>query len=81
TRSLRFDRADLCALAAIHHAGIAMGRRQLVQPWLDSGQLILPFGGFSVASSQAYYLVHAAKSRLPPRVDVVVRWLLGQAQA
>ncbi len=58
-RSLRFDRADLCAQAAIHHAGVAMGRRQLVQPWLASGQLVLPFGGFTLASPQAYYLVHA----------------------
>ncbi|MFM2087316.1 MAG: hypothetical protein RLZZ237_2185 [Pseudomonadota bacterium] len=80
TRSLRFDRADLCALAAIHHAGIAMGRRQLVQPWLDSGQLILPFGGFSLASSQAYYLVHAARKPLPARVQALVEWLMGQTQ-
>ncbi|MBB5609346.1 MULTISPECIES: DNA-binding transcriptional regulator DsdC [unclassified Janthinobacterium] len=80
TRSLRFDRADLCALAAIHHAGIAMGRRQLVQPWLDSGQLVLPFGGFSLASSQAYYLVHAARTPLPARVQALVKWLMGQTQ-
>jgi len=79
TRSLRFDRADLCALAAIHHAGIAMGRRQLVQPWLDSGQLILPFGGFSLPSPQAYYLVHAARTPLPARVQALVEWLMGQA--
>ena len=80
TRSLRFDRADLCALAATHHAGIAIGRRQLVQPWLDSGQLILPFGGFSLPSPQAYYLVHAARSPLLARVQVLMAWLLGQAQ-
>ncbi|MFZ4875649.1 DNA-binding transcriptional regulator DsdC [Janthinobacterium sp. Mn2066] len=80
TRSLRFDRADLCALAATHHAGIAIGRRQLVQPWLDSGQLVLPFGGFNVASPQAYHLVHAARSPLPARVQVLMEWLLGQAQ-
>ncbi|MBB5369961.1 MULTISPECIES: DNA-binding transcriptional regulator DsdC [unclassified Janthinobacterium] len=79
TRSLRFDRADLCALAAIHHAGIAIGRRQLAQPWLDSGQLILPFGGFSLASPQAYYLVHAARTPLPARVQALVEWLMGQA--
>ncbi|MDZ5633770.1 DNA-binding transcriptional regulator DsdC [Janthinobacterium sp. GMG1] len=79
TRSLRFDRADLCAQAAIHHAGVAMGRRQLVQPWLDSGQLILPFGGFALASPQAYYLVHAARTPLPGRVQALFDWLLGQA--
>ncbi|MCA1859281.1 DNA-binding transcriptional regulator DsdC [Janthinobacterium sp. HSC-3S05] len=79
TRSLRFDRADLCAQAAIHHAGVAMGRRQLVQPCLDSGQLILPFGGFALASPQAYYLVHSGRAALPARVQALFDWLLGQA--
>ncbi|MED5595223.1 DNA-binding transcriptional regulator DsdC [Janthinobacterium sp. P210006] len=78
-RSLRFDRADLCAQAAIHHAGVAMGRRRLVQPWLDSGQLVLPFGGFDLASPQAYYLVHGARAALPARVQALLDWLLGQA--
>ena len=77
-RSLRFDRADLCAQAAIHHAGVAMGRRQLVQPWLDSGQLVSPFGGFDLPSPQAYYLVHAARP-LPARVQALFDWLLEQA--
>ena len=77
-RSLRFDRADLCAQAAIHHAGVAMGRRQLVQPWIASGQLVLPFGGFALPSPQAYYLVHAARP-LPARVQALLDWLLGQA--
>src|SRR3990167_11386868 len=30
-RSLTFDRSDLCALAAVNHAGIAIGRSRLVQ--------------------------------------------------
>ncbi|MDN2710436.1 DNA-binding transcriptional regulator DsdC [Janthinobacterium sp. SUN118] len=78
-RSLRFDRADLCAQAAIHHAGVAMGRRQLVQPWLASGQLVLPFGGFALPSPQAYYLVHSARAPLPARVQALLDWLVGQA--
>ena len=78
-RSLRFDRADLCAQAAIHHAGVAMGRRQLVQPWVDSGQLVLPFGGFALAGPQAYYLVHAARP-LPARVQALLDWLMGQVR-
>ncbi|WP_219117703.1 DNA-binding transcriptional regulator DsdC [Janthinobacterium sp. UMAB-56] len=78
-RSLRFDRADLCAQAAIHHAGVAMGRRQLVQPWLATGQLVLPFGGFTLASPQAYYLVHGVRAALPARVQALLDWLAGQA--
>jgi LysR family D-serine deaminase transcriptional activator len=77
-RSLRFDRADLCAQAAIHHAGVAMGRRQLVQPWLASGQLVLPFGAFSLPSPQAYYLVHSGRAAPPARVQALFDWLLGQ---
>ena len=77
-RSLRFDRADLCAQAAIHHAGVAMGRRQLVQPSIASGHLVLPFGGFALPSPQAYYLVHAARP-LSARVQALLDWLLGQA--
>ena len=78
-RSLCFDRADLCAQAAIHRAGVAMGRRQLVQPWLASGQLVLPFGGFTLASPQAYYLVHSERAALPARVQALLEWLMGQA--
>ncbi|WP_226935759.1 DNA-binding transcriptional regulator DsdC [Janthinobacterium sp. GW458P] len=78
-RSLRFDRADLCAQAAIHHAGVAMGRRQLVQPWIASGQLVLPFGGFDLPSPQAYYLVHSGRAALPARVQALLDWLVGQA--
>jgi len=77
-RSLRFDRADLCAQAAIHHAGVAMGRRQLVQPWLASGQLVLPFGPFNLPSPQAYYLVHSGRAAPPARVQALFDWLLGQ---
>ena len=55
-----------------------MGRRQLVQPWLDSGQLVSPFGGFDLPSPQAYYLVHAARP-LPARVQALFDWLLEQA--
>ncbi|MGK5051883.1 DNA-binding transcriptional regulator DsdC [Janthinobacterium sp. RB2P8] len=79
-RSLRFDRADLCAQAAVHHAGVAMGRRQLVQPWVDSGQLVLPFGGFALASPQAYYLVHSGRAALPARVQALLDWLLQQGR-
>ena len=78
-RSLRFDRADLCAQAAIHHAGVALGRRRLVQPWLDSGQLVLPFGGFNLPSPQAYYLVHSGRAALQARVQALLDWLVGQA--
>jgi len=72
---LTFDRADLCALAASNHAGVAMGRQRLVQPLLDQGLLILPFGGFEPTAGQGYYLVHPPREPVPLRVKVMIEWL------
>ncbi|MCW3482088.1 DNA-binding transcriptional regulator DsdC [Neisseriaceae bacterium JH1-16] len=74
-RSLSFDRADLCALAAVHHAGIALGRRRLVQAQLDRGELVLPFGPFSESGRYAYYLVHPPQAVLPRRLQLFIDWL------
>ncbi|KJK08311.1 DNA-binding transcriptional regulator DsdC [Pseudomonas tussilaginis] len=73
--ALTFDRADLCAVAASNHVGVAMGRRQLVQPLIDQGLLILPLGEFEPAVGQGYYLVHPPRDPLPLRVRVMIEWL------
>ncbi|TDF84457.1 DNA-binding transcriptional regulator DsdC [Pseudomonas sp. H9] len=77
---LTFDRADLCALAASHHVGVAMGRRRLVQPLIEQGQLILPFGDFEPAAGQGYYLVYPVREPLPLRMQVMIEWLREVAQ-
>lgn len=74
-RSLTFDRSDLCVLAAINHAGIAIGRQQLVQQRLERGELILPFGGFALTSRCQYQLVHPAHEPMPSRLQVFIDWL------
>ncbi|MBS7689816.1 DNA-binding transcriptional regulator DsdC [Pseudomonas lalucatii] len=74
-RSLSFDRSDLCALAASHHAGIAMGRYQLVRERIARGELLLPLGGFSPPGRCAYYLVHPAREPLPMRLQLFIDWL------
>jgi LysR family D-serine deaminase transcriptional activator len=74
-RSLTFDRSDLCVLAAINHAGIAIGRYQLVQQRLERGELILPFGGFALTSRCQYHLVHPAHEPMPSRLQVFIDWL------
>jgi LysR family D-serine deaminase transcriptional activator len=74
-RSLTFDRSDLCVLAAVNHAGIAIGRSQLVQQRLERGELILPFGGFALASRCHYQLVHPALEPMPSRLQVFIAWL------
>ena len=40
-RTLTFDRSDLSVTAAMSHAGIAIGRQQLVQKRVDRGELVL----------------------------------------
>lgn len=72
---LTFDRSDLCASAAVHHAGVAIGRQRLVQRYLDDGSLVLPLGGFEALDDGGYYLVWAGTQ---PRVEVVKAWLIGQ---
>ncbi|WP_442113676.1 DNA-binding transcriptional regulator DsdC [Pseudomonas sp. NUPR-001] len=71
---LTFDRADLCALAASQHVGVAMGRQRLVQPLIEQGQLILPFADFQ-AAGQGYYLVYPAREAIPLRLQVMIEWL------
>lgn len=75
---MTFDRADLCAVAASHHAGVAMGRQRLVQPLIDQGLLVLPLGGFEPTAGQGYYLVHPPREPVPLRVQVMIEWLLEQ---
>jgi LysR family D-serine deaminase transcriptional activator len=74
-RSLTFDRSDLCTLAATHHAGIAIGRQRLVQQRLERGELILPFGDFTLSSPCEYQLVHPPREPMPSRLLAFIDWL------
>lgn len=71
---LGFDRADLAMTAAIHHAGVAMGRRRLVQKRLDSGELITPFAGMALKCDQHYY-VSTLSDRHWPKIEAFTQWL------
>lgn len=74
-RTLTFDRSDLSVTAALNHAGIAIGRQQLVQKHIDSGELVLPLAGFSRSGHYDYYLVHPPLSTIPKRLLVFMNWL------
>lgn len=74
-RSLTFDRSDLAVTAALNHAGIAIGRQQLVQTHVDSGELVLPLGGFCRSGHYDYYLVHPVLDSVPKRLAVFMDWL------
>ncbi|MNT95825.1 DNA-binding transcriptional regulator DsdC [compost metagenome] len=51
-----------------------------MQPLIDQGQLILPFGDFEAAAGQGYYLVHPLRESVPVRVRVMIEWLRECAQ-
>ncbi|WP_449433660.1 DNA-binding transcriptional regulator DsdC [Pseudomonas putida] len=80
-RFLTFDRSDLCTLAAVNHAGVAMGREQLVRQRVASGELVLPFGDFVEINKQGYYLVHPPHDPMPRRLQVLIDWLRQAAKA
>lgn len=79
-RTLTFDRSDLSVTAAMNHAGIAIGRQQLVQKRVDRGELVLPFGGFSQCGPYDYYLVHPPLNAIAKRLQVFMNWLRECAQ-
>lgn len=74
-RSLSFDRSDLCMVAAVNHAGIAIGRRQLVRQHVARGELLLPFGDFDLPGPYHYYLVYPPRAAMPARIQLFIDWL------
>jgi hypothetical protein len=53
-----FDRSDHSVTAAINNAGIAIGRKQIIAKYLDSGQLVAPFADLEAPCTQRYYFVN-----------------------
>jgi len=65
--------------AAQEGQGIALGWRQLVEPFLESGQLVRPVTE-SLAADNAYYLlVQPGSLNLRPELRTVYDWLLEEA--
>lgn len=54
---LRFDTIQLAMTAAVQGMGVVIGRRPLVDHYLESGQLVAPFD-IEVTSRIAYWLVY-----------------------
>jgi D-serine deaminase transcriptional activator len=76
---ISFDRSDLALIAAANHAGVAMGRKRLVQKQLERGELIAPFGGKTLKCDQHYY-VFTPTGRQWPKIDAFIAWLQEQAR-
>ena len=65
--------------AAQEGQGIALGWRQLVQPFLESGQLVRPVPDSLDAGSAYFLLVQPGSLELRPELRTVHDWLLQEA--
>ena len=76
---LRFNQYDQVIHAALAGQGVALGRLELIQSWIDGGQLVVAAtGGAAMPSPNAFWLIHA---REQPREDVrrVAEWIRSKA--
>lgn len=71
---LRFDTIQLAMTAAIEGMGVVIGRRPLVDAYLDSGLLVSPFD-LSVTSKLAYWLVYPPRMAQTERLRAFRDWL------
>lgn len=79
-QGIGFDRSDLSIVAAMNHAGVAMGRKTLVNKRIQSGELVRPFPELEVDCQHNYYVV-TPNNRYNPRVKAFVAWLKEQVSS
>jgi len=75
SRGLRFDRSFMSIFAAVDGLGVCLESRLLVERQLDSGRLVLPFGGEGprIRCHGVSYL--ASRKRLP-KIQAFRDWLM-----
>lgn len=76
-RGLRFDTIQLAMTAAIEGMGVVIGRRPLVDAYLQSGLLVSPFD-LTVTSKLAYWLVYLPTAMRTERLQAFRAWLRGE---
>lgn len=79
-RGPRFDQYGMVIEAALASLGLAAVPRFLIEPHLESGQLVMPFKA-SVRSRHAYHLVYPEAKRQWPEVQAFRRWILREARS
>lgn len=75
SKSMEFDRSDLAVLAATRHLGVAMGRLNLVQDWIKSGELIIPFTDMTVPCEHCYF-TSTISERQWPKILAFKQWIM-----
>lgn len=78
--SMTFDSSELSIIAAMNHAGVAIGRYRTVQRRLEQKELVAPFGDQLLPSPCSYYMVFPRSPLAAPRQKVFIEWLQEIAQ-
>jgi len=79
---LHFNQYDLVIQAALAGQGVALGRRELIRPWLEEGRLVV-LDRFPVPtpSGHGYWLLQAeADSGARQEVAAVAAWIMEEAR-
>ena len=71
---------DTAVAAAVEGQGLVLGRRPLVDRFIEQGQLVAPFSG-QAASARGYFVVVERLAAQRPAVEALVAWLQEQARA
>ena len=77
--SISFDRSDLAVIAAMHGAGVAMGRESLIRSQIKKGELIKPFCDKNLLCPQRYYLATLPNNR-NTKIELFIDWLKNEVQ-
>jgi LysR family glycine cleavage system transcriptional activator len=72
------DSAVMLAAAAEGH-GVALAKRLLAAPAIESGRLV-PLFPLAVKAREAYHIVYVKPARDRPEVNAFVEWLLSEAE-
>ena len=78
-RGMTFSETDILLSAAIDGLGVALSRRLLAQPALDTGRLVRPVP-HSVRAERSYFIVYPEQLAPAPRLLIFRDWLLMQAR-
>lgn len=78
-RGPRFELFAMIAQAALHHMGVALLPRLLIEDELRSGKLVALFSK-SVRSEQAYFLVVPEHKTPAPLTTAFTRWIVHEAR-
>ncbi len=79
-RGPRFNASDVVFRAAASGQGVALGRSVLVEPYLESGELVRPFE-VSLPAQYAYYVVSPGELADRAKIRAFRDWVLEEAAA